>query len=176
MKYALCSILLIYYFFTSGICYEIASPNVINHIEAPYNIGLSAERTGITDIATQDDIKALNWLKNTAQNRRIVGDYNSYCLVHGFLQNHVEYLRYGSLTDIKKGDLVFLTEWNVRNNAYIEPNGVGTREVYDLPDFSKGYRVVYETNGEVSLMWSDGTLHESTLIRYRIGPVVLEKE
>ena len=142
MKYILCSILLIYFLFTSGICYELATPMVINHVESPYNIGLSAERTGITDVATQDDIKALNWLKNNAQGRKIIGDYNSYCLVHGVMQNHVNDLRYGSLTDINEGDIIFLTAWNTKNQKYIEPNGVGTREAYKLPNM-KGYGLLY---------------------------------
>jgi uncharacterized membrane protein len=151
MNYLLCSVLLIYFFFASGICYEIASPTTINHIEAPYNIGLSAERIGISDIATQDDLKAIQWLKDNANGRKVVSDYNGYCIQHGFMQNHVNNLRYGNLTDIHEGDLVFLTSWNVKNEKYIEPNGVGTREVYDLPKFSKHdkYELVYK-NGDGS--------------------------
>jgi uncharacterized membrane protein len=144
MKYAICSILLIYYFFCSGISYELFTPDVINRVETPYNIGLSAPRTGITDVADVDDLKCLEWLKNNAVGRKSVGDYNSYCLVHGVMQNHVNYLRYGNLTDIKDGDLVYLTSWNVRNNAYIEPVGVGVREKYELPDFS-GFKVIYDS-------------------------------
>jgi uncharacterized membrane protein len=151
MKYALCSLLLLYFFFTSGLCYELATPSTINHIEAPYNIGLSAPRTGVTDIATQSDIEALNWLKNNAVGRKTVGDYNSYCLVHGFMQNHFPYERYGNLTDIKSGDLVFLTEWNLTHQSYIEPNGVGTRERYFLPDLS-ALKIVYATESGRSLV------------------------
>jgi uncharacterized membrane protein len=178
MKYILCSVLLLYFFFTSGICYELASPNIINHIESPYNIGLSAERTGITDIATQDDIKALNWLKENAQGRKIVSDYNGYCLVHGFLQNHVNDLRYGNLTDIKSGDLVFLSSWNIRNHKYIEPNGVGTREGYDLPKFEEGYEIIYLGEAQtvyVTKSWGNFPQKIPNEI-YFSGAVILEKE
>lgn len=144
MKYALCSILLIYYIFVSGISYELFSPLTTDHIETLYNIGLSASRTGIAPVADVDDIKALEWLRKNAVGRKIVGDYNGYCLVHGVLQNHVDNLRYGNLTDIKEGDLVYLTSWNVRNNAYVEPNGVGVREIFELPDFSE-LKVIYDT-------------------------------
>lgn len=167
MKYVLCSVLLVYSFFASGICYELASPMIINHIESPYNIGLSAERTGVSDIATQDDIKAIQWLKNNAQGRKVVSDYNGYCLQHGFMQNHVDNLRYGNLTDIHEGDLVFLTSWNVRNNAYTEPNGVGTRERYALPDFSKGYRLVYHSGWEANRTypaWARVLLKDSSYV------------
>jgi uncharacterized membrane protein len=144
MKYLLCSILLIYYFFVSGISYELFTPMVTGRIETPYNLGLSAPRTGIAPVADVDDTKALEWLRINAVGRKIVGDYNGYCLVHGFLQNHVNNLRYGNLTDIKKGDLIYLTSWNVYNDAYIEPNGVGVRERFKLPDFSK-LNVIYDT-------------------------------
>jgi uncharacterized membrane protein len=144
MKYLLCSILLIYYFFCSGISYELFTPDVTNRVETPYNIGLSAPRTGIAPVASTDDTKALEWLKNNAVDRKIVGDYNGYCLVHGFLQNHVDNLRYGNLTDIKQGDLIYLTSWNVYNNVYVEPNGVGVREIFELPDFSE-LEVIYDT-------------------------------
>jgi hypothetical protein len=169
MKYILCSVLLIYYFFCSGISYELFTPNVINHVESPYNIGLSAERTGVSNIATQDDIKAIQWLKDNANGRKVVGDYNAYCIQHGFIQNHYDgFDRYGSLTNIKEGDLIFLTSWNVRTGKYIEPNGVGTREAYPLPDFSKGFKVLYSADeGKVRthLDYSKILLKDSSYVR-----------
>lgn len=143
MKYILCSVLLIYLFFASGIAYEIATPMLTNRIEAPYSIGLSAERTGIMPVATESDIKAIQWLKDNTQRRKIVSDYNGYLLVHGFVQNHVDNLRYGNLTNIQEGDIIFLSSWNIRNQKYVEgAGGVGIREVYDLPDMSE-YGLLY---------------------------------
>lgn len=146
MKYVICIVLLTYFFFTSGIAYEVFTPDSINIIETPYNIGLSATRNGVADIATEDDISALQWLKENAQGRKIVSDYNGYLLVHGFMQNHVDNLRYGSLTDIKRGDYIFLSSWNIQNGRYIEAIGVGLRESYELPDFISDdrYRKVYQ--------------------------------
>jgi uncharacterized membrane protein len=181
MKYALCSILLIYFFFVSGISYELFSPDVTNHIETPYNLGLSAPRTGIAPVASVDDTKALEWLRINAVGRKTVGDYNSYCLVHGVMQNHVDNLRYGNLTDIKEGDLVYLTSWNVRNNAYVEPNGVGVREIFELPDFSKGYRLVYSSAWEKDRnfpAWAKVLEKDSSYVKpespYKIGSQLYE--
>lgn len=70
MKYALCSILLIYFFFVSGISYELFTPTVTDKIETPYNLGLSAPRTGIAPIADVDDAKALEWLKKTLRDAK----------------------------------------------------------------------------------------------------------
>jgi len=143
MKYAICSVLLIYLFFASGIAYEIAAPMLTNRVEAPYSIGLSAERTGIMPVATESDIKAIQWLKDNAQGRKIVSDYNGYLLVHGFVQNHVDNLRYGDLTHIQEGDLIFLSSWNVKNQKMVEgAGGVGVREVYNLPGMSE-YGLLY---------------------------------
>jgi uncharacterized membrane protein len=153
MKYVLCFILLIYYFFCSGISYELFTPNVISHVETPYNIGLSAERTGISNITTQDDLDAVQWLKDNAGDKKVVGDYSAYLIQHGFMQNHYNgFDRYGSLNKIEVGDLVFLTSWNVRNKAFIEPNGVGTREKYPLPNLS-GLTVLF--GGKAKILIKD---------------------
>ena len=150
MKYILCSILLIYFFFTSGISYELFTNSVINHVESPYNIGLSAERTGVSNITTKDDIKAVQWLKDNAGDKKVVGDYSSYLIQHGFMQNHYNgFDRYGSLNKIEVGDLVFLTSWNVRNGKFIEPITVGVRESYPLPDFSKNFTVLYSDGAKI---------------------------
>jgi uncharacterized membrane protein len=179
MKYLLCSILLIYYFFVSGISYELFTPTVTDKIEAPYNLGLSASRTGIAPVASIDDTKALEWLKINAVGRKIVGDYNGYCLVHGFIQNHVDNLRYGSLTDIKGGDLIYLTSWNVQNRKYIEPNGVGTREEFDLPDYIYNMKPLFVSSEGIyyrTVTW-DNLFDRGLFNRiYDVGAIILEKE
>lgn len=147
MKYVICFVLLAYFFFTSGMAYEVLfTEDIINKIEIPYNIGLSAERSGVANIATENDIVVLQWLKENAQGQKIVSDYNGYLLVHGFMQNHVNNLRYGSLTDIKQGDLIYLSSWNIQNGKYIEAVGVGLREAYDMPNIIRNmqYRKVYQ--------------------------------
>lgn len=178
MKYLLCSILLIYFFFASGISYELFTPNITDHVESPYNIGLSAPRTGIVGIATEDDIQAIEWLKGNAKGRKIVSDYNGYCIVHGYVQNHVDNLRYGSLTDIKSGDLIFLSSWNIRNQKYIEAIGVGVREVYRIPDEIYSNKVLYGMDvNKLPLAW-DGKNHWMVDIEnwHNSGAVILEKE
>jgi uncharacterized membrane protein len=158
MKYVLCSVLLIYFFFASGIAYEIATPMLTNKIEAPYSIGLSAERTGIMPVATESDIKAIQWLKDNAQGRKIVTDYNGYLLVHGFVQNHVDNLRYGDLTHIQEGDLIFLSSWNIKNQKMVEgAGGVGIREVYKLPEFMD-CKQIYSSDGSKMRIHYDSAL------------------
>jgi hypothetical protein len=172
MKYILCSVLLVYSFFAGGLAYELFSPNVTDHVESPYSIGLSAERTGIFGVATQDDIKAIQWLKQNANGRKVATDYNGYCMQHGFMQNHYDgFGRYSSLTEIKSGDLVYLTSWNVRNQKYIEAaGGVGVRTAYPLPKF-EGCKILYSSINvnEPQVVEVDGEL------RF-VHAMILEKE
>ena len=62
-------------------------------------------------------------------------------------------LRYGSLTDIHKGDLIYLSSWNIKNGKYIEAVGVGLRDSYDLLEFNyddgKEYRLIYRSGNSM---------------------------
>ena len=76
------SILLIYFTFTSGLAFEVTKSEAINRLDIPYSIGLSAERTGINNITSKDDLECIMWLKeNWDKKTPIATDYNGYCSI-----------------------------------------------------------------------------------------------
>ena len=74
-------ILLIYFIFTSGLVFEITKSGAVNRLDIPYSIGLSAERTGITNITSKDDMECIQWLKENWNGSPVATDYNGYCSI-----------------------------------------------------------------------------------------------
>ena len=80
------SILLIYFIFTSGLVFEITKSKATSKLDIPYSIGLSAERTGLTNITSKDDMECIMWLKENWDGKTPVAtDYNGYCSIAGFM-------------------------------------------------------------------------------------------
>jgi hypothetical protein len=140
-NYLIISVLLIYYLFTSGFIFEVTKSEVTDRVDIPFNYALSAERTGIVMVATQDDMNCMDWLNvNWDKKLPIIGDYNSYCLIQGnipayfFLTNN---LRKGDLTHIPDDCYIFVSSWNGEHGKFIEPTGIGVRKPFDLPQFKQ---------------------------------------
>jgi uncharacterized membrane protein len=130
-------LLIVYFLFTSGFIFEVTKSNATEKLDVPFSYGLSAERTGITDIATQDDINCLDWLNaNWDKKSQIIGDYNSYCLITSWIPDYFfvsRNLRYVTLVDIPDDCYIFISSWNGEHQRYIEPSGVGLRWQFPLP-------------------------------------------
>ncbi len=141
------SILIVYFVFTSGLVFEVSKTEITGKIDIPYSIGLSAERTGVANTATQDDINCLNWLnKNWDGESAIVGDYNTYCLITGYLPNWflvVHHDRVGDIDYFPDRCYIFISSWNTRHQLYVEAITIGARKSYPLPGIS--YPLIYQS-------------------------------
>ena len=140
-KYLLPSILIIYFLFTSGFIFEATKSESTEKLDLPFSYGLSAERTGIIGVATQDDLNCLNWInENWDGKSHVIGDYNSYCLIQSWVTNYFSLsnnLRYGTLVALPKDCYIFISSWNGENQKYIEPSGVGLRWQFPLPEIKQ---------------------------------------
>lgn len=141
------SLLITYFLFTSGLVFEASGSTNIDHLDIPYSLALSAERTGVTPLTTQDDIDCMKWLrKNWNGKYQVIGDYNTFVLITA--NTEILYRlnlnrRKGSLIDILDECYIFISSWNTRHKQYIESVGTGIRKAYPLPEFN--YPVVYQS-------------------------------
>lgn len=151
----LVSILFIYFAFTSGFIYWITQYNKTLDLIIPFSWALSAEDTGLTGIATNDDLKCVQWLVNESDKKtKIVADSNAIYLISGYLElipdTWAQYGREDRLVTLfglykMESPYIFLTDWNIRHNKLIECSDVGLRRQY-------GFRLIsdvffYEVNG-----------------------------
>lgn len=149
------SIILIYFVFTSGFLYWITQYNQTLNLVIPFSWALSAEDTGLTGIATKDDLNCVQWLINDSDKKaKIIADSNAIYLISGYLElipdTWAQYGREDRLQTIfglykQNNPYIFLTDWNVRHNKLIECSDVGLRRQYN-------YRLIegvffYEVNG-----------------------------
>lgn len=89
--YIIVSILIVYYIFTSGLVFELTKCEANGRLDLPYSMSLSGWRTGITNIATKDDIECIQWLEeHRDRSLPIVTDYNTYCMIIGFSPVYLE--------------------------------------------------------------------------------------
>lgn len=153
-----CSVLLIYYIFTSGLVYEVTQSNVTNRFDVPYSIGLSAERTGISTIYYSDDMECAKWFtENWDGKTMIISDYNGARVLNaemGMLQGD-GYL-WGIIEipwkeKFLKKCYIFKTTWNTEHNQYIFGTSPGLRQLYSWPEcnypivFQSGKSIIYKT-------------------------------
>jgi uncharacterized membrane protein len=121
----------------------------------PFSWALSAEDTGLTGIATKDDMNCVNWLLNeSSKSVKIVGDSNAVYLISGYSELIPDtWAKYGredrlvtmlGLPKLKDG-YIFLTDWNMRHKKTIECSDVGLRRQYEFTLRNDIY--TYQTNG-----------------------------
>jgi uncharacterized membrane protein len=131
------SILLVYFVFTSGLWFWVTDTKDTSRVITPFSWALSAERTGLTGIATQDDINCADWIINKSdQSKKIMGDSNAVFLLNGYMEllpdtwiilgREDRLLTIHAINRVDDG-YIFLTSWNTRHERYIEPTDVGLR-------------------------------------------------
>lgn len=158
-EWAVVAIILVYFLFTSGLVFETTQSNNINELAVPYSVGLSAERTGVVPVYSQDDINAAKWIvDNGNPNYRVVGDYNGYRLMMAYVKINPQ-LRTSSENETPTLDslpnqnaYLIVTEWDTQHNKMIgdirnEWESIGLRQYYDLPEFN--YPVVYRSGDAI---------------------------
>jgi uncharacterized membrane protein len=151
------SILLVYFVFTSGLWFWATDCKNTSRITTPFSWALSAERTGLTGIATQDDMDCVDWiLHKSDQSMKVMADSNAVFLLSGYMELLPDTWiilgredRLLSMQAVRKTDkgYIFLTDWNTRNERYIEPTDVGLRKSLPL-SISNGELVYIGYNGE----------------------------
>jgi uncharacterized membrane protein len=158
-NYKIIAILMIIYFtFTSGLIFESIKSNTIERIDVPYSIGLSAKRTGVVSNYTESDIDCAKWLKYNSGTTRIVGDYNGYRLMMGYIHLDPQLRKPNEQYQPSLGKLpnypcyILILEWNTEHDKYIEDvrevwEASGTRESFSLPKFN--YPIVYQQGDSI---------------------------
>lgn len=150
-NFLLVSLLIIYFLFTSGFVFEAVGSNTIDRLDIPYSLALSADRTGVTPLTTQDDINCMKWLRENWNGKyQVIGDYNAFVLITA--NTEVLYTlnynrRKGNLTEILDECYIFISSWNTMHKQYIESVGTGVRRAYPLPKFE--YPIAYQSGNAI---------------------------
>jgi hypothetical protein len=66
---AICTLLLVYFLFTSGLVFEAVGSEDVGRVDTPYSIALSGERTGILEMYTDGDADCARWLARSKTSR-----------------------------------------------------------------------------------------------------------
>jgi uncharacterized membrane protein len=175
------TILLVYFIFTSGLWFWATDCKDTSKITTPFSWALSAEKTGLTGIATQDDINCVDWiLHESDQSMKVMGDSNAVFLLNGYMEllpdtwiilgREDRLLTIHAISKVDKGYL-FLTDWNTRNERYIEPTDVGLRKSLPL-SISNGELVYIGYNGSDQMQSFSCYVEEV----YRSGNSVIYKK
>jgi len=154
----LISILFVYFAFTSGLVYWLMQYQNTYDLVIPFSWALSAEDTGLTGIATKDDLNCVQWLMNESdKNIKIVSDSNGTYLLSGYLELIPDVCidawgsddRMVSIYGMYKCDsaYLFLTSWNTKHGKLIETSDVGMRK--QLPFLLKDGVLAYLVNSEL---------------------------
>jgi hypothetical protein len=127
-RYFVCTVLILYFTFTSGMVYELFKCESTNRMVIPYSIPLSAERTGLSGIFTKDDMNCMRWVIEHSDGLNIIADYNVSLLVTGYLGKVKDY------SAIAEDKYIFVSDWNARHKEYVEGSGLGLRIRHPLPE------------------------------------------
>jgi len=141
-------VMLVYFAFTSGGVFEAIDSEVIDRVDIPYSVGLSAQRTGVVGVYNADDVACARWIAYEADVKvPILGGYNGRHLVASFVTD-IPRLRESIgqappmfSRGIPEHCYIFLTTWNVEHGEYIESVSAGLRTGIALPvSISAGLR------------------------------------
>lgn len=134
MYKALTVILIVYAVFTTGIVYEVSGMNNTANIEVPYSMGISGERTGLSNMVNQDDIACAKWVIANRTGQKIAVDYNGILLLRSYFPANINLSErlirweYGVPNNV----LVFCSSWNSRNKQYVVGSSLGLRVKVDI--------------------------------------------
>ena len=153
----LLSLLILYLAFTSGLVFEFTQSNS-GSIDIPFSYALSAERTGLTGVYSEDDLICAKWIaEKSDQSKMITADQNGYALLLDYMYCYPRQLFPGTLRSIDLYDLppdvyVFMTTWNNVHQETVLATGIGTRVLKGMPNlcpckvvFRSGSSIVYFT-------------------------------
>lgn len=169
-------VLFAYFVFSSGLFYWASGCQETKKLVTPFSWALSAEDTGLTGVATENDLDCVYWLANESdQSLEIACDSNALFLLSGYIEliplAWEQYGRYDRLVMMmempkKKECYLFLTEWNIKHGKYITCTEVGLRRqnpfriegdniVYSVYDMEKPW-IIYEENAQIEEVYRSG--------------------
>lgn len=137
MKWVVFTILIVYFTFTSGLVFEVTQSNSIGKLDIPYSIALSAQRTGLVGIFTNNDVKCAIWLRDNSDHvSKIYADINGFVLLTGYMEPYHQLQEvFIGKGNIETDGYLFLTEWNIQNDKMVMHMGqAGMRQYTELPD------------------------------------------
>lgn len=153
-----CTLLLAYFVFTSGLVFNLTDTRTTTRIDVPYTIAMSGEEEGILGVFNDDDVDCAKWLARNA-NLPVHTDYNGGALLMGYSDNHVSVR-----SQYSKAHYVFTTTWNTKHGKMVTGSCPALRAYEPLPVlnnaievFRRGDAVVYLVNGVVDTMRVVGT-------------------
>jgi len=136
-----------YCIFNLGIVFEAAKCQPVGYIDIPYSVALSGHRVDIATVFEQEDVDAVDWLKEQlvkdAYQSIVFSDSHGARLLlqrfdvtgrEGYISMGYNAERYGVLGDMKSGDTgyIFLRKWNVDNNSVTSQGEYATRLVQGI--------------------------------------------
>jgi len=151
-KWILSGILIIYFVFTSGLVFELTKSESVDKLDTPYSSRLSAERTGIVGVFTEDDIACAEWLAiNTDGESPIYADINGFLLLTGHIEPYTQLQEpiVGKI-DMSSRGYIFLTEWNIRHDKMVLHSGQSGFRVYaEFPEAIQEQDVIFKSGAAV---------------------------
>jgi len=141
--------LLLFYFLTSGLLFEITKRQGSSGLDVPYSIGLSNSRVNFSGSYTNSDIDALTWLSEQ-EPLLVWSDYNGCILLHSTsMYGRCQYHAWPTVPEFSPYYL-FTTSWSGKNEKFVFGRIPGIRWVTNLPDttnmeliYRKGYTSIY---------------------------------
>jgi uncharacterized membrane protein len=161
----LLSLLLLYLAFTSGLVFEFTQSNG-DSMDIPFSYALSAERTGLTGVYSEDDLICARWIaEKSDQSKMITADQNGYALLLDYMHCYPRQLfpgtlRYIDLYNLPPNVYVFMTTWNTVNQKTVLATNVGTRTVKHMPNLCSCYAKVVFKSG-LSTVYFTGNINEN---------------
>ncbi len=143
----ICTLLLAYFAFTSGLIFETLHSNTVGEIDLPYSIAFSGERLNMVGIFNEDDVACARWLVDNRGDVPLVADYNGSRLLMGCMR---DFELDGFAVKPSDEHYLFLSSWNVKHQKMVVGLLPGLRGYSVLPNlekavvsFKKGDAVVY---------------------------------
>jgi len=153
-KYVICGLLILFFIFTSGLVFELTKSKAIDHVDMPYTVALSAERTGILGIFNDNDAFCAYWLGNQSDKSIVIyGGYNAISLVMDYSK---DFPRFKNTDEPRETHYVFLTTWNVEHNVLVLGSTPALRVYRPLPDLSHAQLVCWSGKAKVYLKIKHG--------------------
>lgn len=134
-------VLVPYFVFNSGVVFELAKMKPEGFIDVPYSIALSSGRVDIATVFTNEDIEAMDKLKEirVSENETpmLYADAHGGSLVVQRIGLDIEMGQYKFLWLMKDSDrgYIFLRKWNVDNSMITLYKDYATRESHTLSDY-----------------------------------------
>jgi len=140
-----------YFIFNSGIVFELGKMEMKGFIDVPYSVALSGHRVDIATVFDEEDVEAVNWLKERTGG--VFGKSVLYSDAHGVrlliqkfgllinpelvVGGNLKAGRAQSLEGMEVGDngYIFLRKWNVQNDMITVQAEYASRMSFDISHF-----------------------------------------